>query len=212
MLLAVDAGSIQDVLDLLGAVTDTKTSNTIFGDIKFIESQIGTASQSDASTVFEQMDKIQEFADKGKTAATSALDAATAAKNSSGANLGISQALYADLGVNGQTPTAYAKLQELQKYIKEIQAAALDLGGKQDATSELAQNLVGMVKNLINEQAKLAGLENTGLKIDELTRQQAKDMEIVGTKLEEIDAKVRALQEAMKLDDVVVKTWFESEE
>jgi hypothetical protein len=37
-------------------------------------------------------------------------------------------------------------------------------------------------------------------------------MDKVNEKLEEIDAKILALREAMKLDDVVVKTWFESEE
>ena len=69
-----------------------------------------------------------------------------------------------------------------------------------------------VAKKILEQQAKLAGLENTGLMVDNLTKQQAQDMERVNAKLEEIDAKLRALQEAMKVDDIVVKTWFESGE
>jgi hypothetical protein len=198
---ALGSDDFKSVLDLLGTDTDSADSKTIFGDIKNIQSLIGTNTSTDTENttkMFTQMDKIQDFANKGQANA--------------GAALGVAQVLSEDLGVNGQSPSAYGKLQELQQYINEIQQAALDLGGKQDATGELAQNLVGMVKDLLNEQAKLAGLEDTGLLIENLTKQQAKDSERVGNKLEEIDAKIRALQEAMKVDDVVVKTWFESEE
>jgi tetrahydromethanopterin S-methyltransferase subunit B len=76
----------------------------------------------------------------------------------------------------------------------------------------MAQKIVSMVKDVINEQAKQAGLDQTGLMIEDLSKKQSRDMEKVNEKLDEIDAKVRALQEAMKLEDVVVKTWFESEE
>jgi hypothetical protein len=76
----------------------------------------------------------------------------------------------------------------------------------------MAQKLVQMIKDVINEQAKQVGLDKTGLMIEDLTKKQARDTEKVNEKLDEIDAKVRALREAMKLDDVVVKTWFESEE
>jgi hypothetical protein len=100
----------------------------------------------------------------------------------------------------------------LEEYIKDIQNAALALADKQDMTTEIAQKVVGMVKDMLNEQAKLAGLENTGLMVEELTKKQAADSEKVNEKLEEINAKIMALQEAMKIDDVVVKTWFESEE
>jgi hypothetical protein len=40
---------------------------------------------------------------------------------------------------------------------------------------------------------------------------KSKDMDKVREKLEEIDAKIKALREAMKTQDVVIKTWYESE-
>jgi tetrahydromethanopterin S-methyltransferase subunit G len=40
---------------------------------------------------------------------------------------------------------------------------------------------------------------------------KSKEIEKVHDKLEEIDAKVKALKEAMQNKDVVIKTWYESE-
>ena len=44
-----------------------------------------------------------------------------------------------------------------------------------------------------------------------LTGKEAQDMEKVKEKLEEINAKIAALREAMNVQDVVVKSWYESE-
>ena len=187
---------METITKLIGSSADSSAANTIFGDIKYIQGQIGTGTTS--ATVFEQMDKIQSFAKKGKDSADAAL--------------GVAKNIDADLGINGQTPTAYDQLKIIEEHVKNLQAEAMGLGGKQDATSGLAQEIVTSFKELINAQARLAGLEDTGLRIEDLTKQQAKDMEKVQEKLDEIDVKMRALQEAMKLDDVVVKTWYESEE
>jgi hypothetical protein len=149
-------------------------------------------------TVFGQMDVIQKFAKTSNSSASAAL--------------GVANNIQSDLGVFGQNVNVNDKLKQLEDYIKDIQNAAIALGPKQDATGTLAQQLVEMVRQLLNEQARQAGLAPTGMMIEELSKQQAKDAEKVSDKLEEINVKVRALQEAMKIDDVVVKTWFENEE
>ena len=48
--------------------------------------------------------------------------------------------------------------------------------------------------------------------IDNLTSVEAEDKENVLEKLDEINAKLNALKEAVEVNDVVVKTWFEAEE
>jgi hypothetical protein len=217
----VGTGNISGIVSTLGSPTDTVASNTLFGDINeiqtktnnintttgnidtttaaltaTIDTKLGTSSQS--LSVFGQMDIIQDFAEKSKKSAQGAL--------------GIITDVQKEVGFTGKTPNAYGQMQLLEKYIKDIQSAAIDLGGRQEATSQVAQQLVGMVQNLLNEQAKLSGLENTGLMIENLSKQQSRDMEKVYEKFDEINVKIRALQEAMKIDDIVVKTWFESEE
>ena len=47
--------------------------------------------------------------------------------------------------------------------------------------------------------------------VSELSAKESKDMEKVNEKLEEINAKIAALREAMNVQDVVVKSWYESE-
>ena len=48
--------------------------------------------------------------------------------------------------------------------------------------------------------------------VAQLSEKESKDIEKVNGKLEEITAKINALRETMQIQDVVVKTWFESEE
>ena len=144
------------------------------------------------------MDTIQGFSKKGKDSADAAL--------------GVAKNLQEDLGFRGQAVNTFAQLKQIESFIKDIQAAASNLGNKQDSISSFTEQIVGITTNILNEQATKAGLDSTGLMVESLSKQQARDAEKVTEKLEELDAKIRALQEAMKLDDVVVKTWFESEE
>ena len=131
--------------------------------------------------------------------------------SSANAAYSTAQQIVSDLGVNGQSPSAYDKIKELEAYIKEIQTAALGLGDKQDATSDLAQKIVGMITDVLNEQAKQTGLDNASMLVETLTSKQAKDAEAVDSKLEELMAKIRAIQEAMKVDDMVIKSWWTDE-
>jgi hypothetical protein len=189
---SVDPSSI---LNILGTPTDTSSANTIFGDINSIQGTIGTS--SGATDVFAQMDIIQSFAQT--------------AKSNAGAAYATAQNIESDLGVNGRTPTVDAQLKILEGYIKDIQVAAMGLGGKQDAMGEVSQQLIGLVKDLMNQQATGAGLGGSGLALEGLGQQQARDAEKVSEKLDEMDAKIRAIYEAMNVDDVIVKTWFTAE-
>jgi hypothetical protein len=193
---AIGSLDVNAIVALLGRPTDTATSNTIFGDINGMQSAIGESATS--VTVFKQMEAVEAFT---KTA-----------KSNAGAAYAEAQKISIDLGVNGATPSAYAKLKELEGYIKDIQASAMALADNQNAPGQMAQQIVGMIKDVLNEEAAKAGLDQTGLTTEGLTEKQAKDTEKIADKLEEMDAKINAIKEAMKLDDVVVKTWFESEE
>jgi len=197
LLTEIGTGDIAKISSLIGTESDTSTTNTLFGDINHIQA-LFQKSGTDVSLGFVQMGDVEAFAKTGKESANAAL--------------GIVKNMEVDLGVQGQSPNAYEQMRLLEEYIKDIQNAALALGDKQDATTEIAQKVVAMMKDMMNEQAKQAGLESTGLMIEELSKKQASDAEKVNEKLEEINAKIMALQEAMKIDDVVVKTWFESEE
>ena len=60
-------------------------------------------------------------------------------------------------------------------------------------------------------QAKAAGMQSDALKSSTADVAKSKQLEQVHDKLEEIDAKIKALSEAVKSKDVVIKTWYESE-
>ena len=47
--------------------------------------------------------------------------------------------------------------------------------------------------------------------VDDLTEEEASDDKLIAMKLNEIDAKLNAIKDAMEADDVVVKSWFETE-
>jgi hypothetical protein len=54
-------------------------------------------------------------------------------------------------------------------------------------------------------------LLNAPVSFFKLSTKESKDAEKVNEKLEEINAKIAALREAMNVQDVVVKSWYESE-
>ena len=64
--------------------------------------------------------------------------------------------------------------------------------------------------NFLNQQAAAAGLQKT-MGVSNLSAKESQDMEKVNEKLEEINAKIDALREAMGVQDVVVKSYYESE-
>jgi hypothetical protein len=196
ILAAIEEADLTTIKNILGQSSDSADSGTIFGDINNIQDSIGVSST--ATTVFDQMDIIQDFAKKGKDSADAAL--------------GVTKNIETDLGVFGQTPNMNDQIKLLKDHIQDIQNAAIEIAQQNQSTASIAQQLVEMVRGVINEQAKLSGLEDTGMQIEQLSSQQARDMEKVSDKLVEIDTKVQALREAMQVDDVVIKTWFESEE
>jgi hypothetical protein len=74
----------------------------------------------------------------------------------------------------------------------------------------LTQDAIDKLTQFLNQQAQQAGLQKT-LTVTDLSAKEAQDMEKVNDKLEEIRAKIDALREAMNVQDVVVKSFYESE-
>ena len=159
---------------------------------------MGTSTDTaDAPTIFGDLSVVSNIAKGGKSSADAAL--------------GYTQELIRDLGVNGANPNAYEKLKLLENAVTEIKKTAEDLTRGQDDSADMVKQVLDLLNQKFSEAAKQAGLADT-MTVAELSEKQAKDMQKVNEKLEEITAKINALREAMEVQDVVVKTWFESEE
>ena len=98
----------------------------------------------------------------------------------------------------------------MEDAITDIKAEAEKISSKQQDSSTNAKQIIDSLNQLLQREAKAAGLEDT-MTVAALSEKESKDMEKVNAKLEEITAKINALREAMNVQDVVVKTWFESE-
>lgn len=190
--------TINAIESIIGTSTDTSASNTVYGTLNNIDTKLGTSESETATTVFEQLQDVEDFAKKGK--------------DSADAVLGITRDMERDLGVKGQSRTAYAMLELIRDYITDLQAEAAELKTKQDRTGGLAKQMLDLLTQSLNEQLKLAGLQDTVLAVQELQEEMYANKDVVNDKLEEINSKVEALREAMGSQDVVIKTWFESEE
>ena len=130
--------------------------------------------------------------------------------------MSLAQQIINDLGVNGATPNVYQKLKNLEDDVQNIQESTTQLvngtqgpGGAQQQPG-LTQQTLNSLTNFLNQQAKQAGLEKT-LGVSGLSAKESQDMEKVNEKLEEIDAKIAALREALNVQDVVVKSYYESD-
>jgi hypothetical protein len=136
-------------------------------------------------------------------------------RSNAGAALGVAQEIQRDLGVYGATPDVYTRLKDLQGYIEDIQKAAIKVSKKQEESGGAVMEIVKALKKFLDDQAKAAGLggegAGSGLEVAMKDIAKGKDLDKVKEKLEEIDAKIKALKEAMKSQDVVIKTWYESE-
>ena len=101
-------------------------------------------------------------------------------------------------------------MKNLEDDVANIQQSATQLiQGTQNAPG-LTQQTIDNLNKFLAEEAKKAGLQQP-MTVKELSASEAKDMEKVNEKLEEINAKIAALREAMNVQDVVVKSWYESE-
>jgi len=101
-------------------------------------------------------------------------------------------------------------LQNLENEIQNIQSATTNLTqGIQNAPG-LTQATIDKLAAFLNQKAQEAGLQKT-LGVEGISQKETKDMEKVNDKLEEIKAKIEALREAMNVQDVVVKSFYESE-
>jgi hypothetical protein len=188
---------VTDIQAKIGATTDTSAENTIFGDINTVNGAIGAASADSAGTVFGQLDDIQDFT--------------RTSKSNAGAALGAAQEIQRDLGVYGATPDIYSRLKDLESYVKDIKSSAEKVTKQQEEAGGVANQIISTLQKFLEDQSKAAGMQEETMKTPTEDAAKAKDLEKVHDKLEEIDAKMKALKEAMQNKDVVIKTWYESE-
>jgi len=98
----------------------------------------------------------------------------------------------------------------LEDAIEEIKKSALELTKGQEDSASATKQIIDTLTQMLSREAKKAGLEDT-MTVAQLSEKESKDIQKVNEKLEEITVKINALREAMQVQDVVVKTWFESE-
>ena len=124
----------------------------------------------------------------------------------------VAQEIQRDLGVYGATPDIYSRLKDLENYVKDIKSSAEKVTKQQEEAGGVANQIIDTLQKFLAEQAKAAGMQEETMKTPtDDTTAKAKDLEKIHDKLEEIDAKMKALKEAMQNKDVVIKTWYESE-
>jgi hypothetical protein len=188
--------TVQSIQSILGSTSNTATNNTVFGNIMNVENLIGNSTTNATGTLFGSLSGANSYP--------------VQAANNAAAAMSEAQQIITDLGVNGATPNMYAKLKNLEDDIQDIQTSTTNLVTGINNTSGLAQASTEKLTQFINQQAQQAGLQKT-LGVASLSSKEAKDMEKVNDKLEEIKAKIDALREALNVQDVVVKSYYESE-
>jgi len=205
-----NAQGTDTLFHLLNTVNAQTASLTSSGNV----SQILTAINSVQTTV----GTIQNLIGSATSTATNTLFGSlngpnsnvVNASNNAAAAMSLAQQIINDLGVNGATPNMYAKLKNMEDDIQNIQQAATQLVNGNENQPSLPQDTIDKLTNFLNQQAKQAGLQKT-LGVAELSKRESQDMEKVNEKLEEIDAKISALREALNVQDVVVKSYYESD-
>jgi hypothetical protein len=186
---------VQAVQSTLGTTSDTAANTTVFGNIKSVQGLIGTPTSTATTTLFGSLNGPNS--------------AVNQASNNAAAAMSFAQQIITDLGVNGATPNVYQKLKNLEDAIQSIQDATTQLTNGNNNAPGLTQETIDSLTKFLNQQALQTGLQKT-LNTKDLSAQEAKDMEKVNDKLEEINAKIAALREAMNVQDVVVKSYYES--
>ena len=90
----------------------------------------------------------------------------------------------------------------------ELESAAGEIADAAASSESTALEMMDTLSELVNQSAESLGLQ---IEIKELTQEERKDSEKVSDKLVEIDAKLSAIKESIAQDEIVVKTYFESE-
>jgi predicted transcriptional regulator len=187
---------VQSILSTLGTTNDTAANVTVMGNIKSVQSLIGTSASTSTTTLFGSLNGPNSNV--------------VQASNNAAAAMSLAQQIINDLGVNGATPNVYVKLKNLEDDVANIQQSATQLIQGTANTPGLTQQSIDNLNKFLADQAKKAGLQQP-MTTNDLSAKESRDMEKVNEKLEEINAKIAALREAMNVQDVVVKSWYESE-
>ena len=141
------------------------------------------------------------------TATTTLFGSVNQASNNAAAAMSFAQQILTALG-NGANISS--QLKSLQDAISNVQAATTQLTQGNQNNPGLTQELIDALNKFLSQQAQQAGLQKP-MTVNDLSAKESQDMEKVNEKLEEIAAKIGALREAMNVQDVVVKSWYESE-
>jgi uncharacterized membrane-anchored protein YhcB (DUF1043 family) len=203
------------IISRIGTVDDTSTEDTVFGDlfeiqdfVDSVETLIGSStdavdtslfgSLSSLSSIQTDLTTIQEAVDKAKSSASSALSEAAALRD--------------ELGAEGKTPNTYSKIEKLDEALAQLRTAAEAISESQVESEQLTTEILTTLGNFVNESAKAVGLGGTGVEVEGLGSGEMSDQSKVQQKLDEINAKLNAIKDAIETEDVVVKTWFASGE
>jgi len=185
---------IDTIITRLGTPTDTSAQSTVFGDLKETLDLIGTAADATTdTTMYGKLNDIQDNANTGKQSADAALGIVTSMRD--------------DLGINGKAPM-YDKVLELSSMVEDIRAATADLSSSTGDSEAYAVEMIDMLAGLVNQSADIYGLE---LEIKTLNETEITDLDTIKEKLNEMNAVLLAIKESVDADDIVVKTWFESD-
>jgi len=187
-----------------------------------LETLLGSYVDEDAYAALESADTVPEtmFGLLGKLYAIKT--DASSAKNNAAAAMTAAEAVRRELGAEGMSDTTYGKVEVLEDALQELKTAAKTISESQVETGTVATEILDSLSNYVNQSASALGIGGDsdgggggggggGAYVDSLTGAEANDPEKVFEKLDEINAKLNALKEAVEVDDVVVKTWFESE-
>jgi len=94
--------------------------------------------------------------------------------------------------------------------LADLQTAAEAISESQVELGTLSSQIMGTLSTFVNEAAEALGI-GVEVQVEDLTEEEATDEEKVQAKLDEINAKLSAIREAMETEDVVIKSWFEGE-
>jgi len=203
------ATNVETILAYIGAETDAAGAGTVFGDLQSVIDYVDTlellmgayTDAETAETIFGQLSKLAEIKDNAQSA-----------KSNAAAAMSQAQAVRDELGAQGMSESTYEKIKKLESALADLRTAAETISESQVETGTVATEVLTTLTKFVNETSKALGIGGEDIKVEDITDEEAQDKETVLEKLDEINAKLNALKEAIEINDVVVKTWFEAEE
>jgi len=207
---------ITSVESYIGTETDDGGAGTVFGDLQSIINYVDTLEILMGSYV--DQDTAETLSDEGLPETVfgmlarlySIKEDASSAKNNAASAMTAAEAVRAELGASGMSETTYEKIRQLESALGSLRTAAETISESQVETGTVATEILDTLTQFVNQSSEALGIGGDDIQVESLTAQDADDKQKVFEKLDEINAKLSALKEAIEVDDVVVKTWFEA--